>query len=98
MTREVDAVILKGPCGFTDANLLTGACRAMILVEDCLDMFRRGVMEWGYVSGAEVEAKTRFALELSTPIPKRPPSTPVEVDLGRTNIDPQGVWLQGKVS
>ena len=42
--------------------------------------------------------KTGVALEFSTPIPERPPSTPAEADLMRTKIDPRGVWLRGKVS
>ena len=98
MTKGVDTVILKAPCGFTDTDLLTGACRAMILFEDCLDMFRRGVTDWGFESGAQVEAKTGFALGCPTPIPETPAPTPAEVNLMRTKIDPRGVWLQGKVS
>jgi glutaconate CoA-transferase subunit B len=43
------------PDCFTDANLLAWPCRAMILVEDCLDMFRRGMMDWGFVSGAQID-------------------------------------------
>lgn len=53
---KVDAVIPEAPTCFTDANLLAWPCRAMILVEDCLDMFRRGMMDWGFVSGAQVDA------------------------------------------
>ena len=52
---KVDAVIPEAPDCFTDANLLAWPCRAMILVEDCLDMFRRGMMDWGFVSGAQVD-------------------------------------------
>ncbi len=52
---KVDAVIPQAPDCFTDANLLAWPCRAMIPVEDCLDMFRRGMMDWGFVSGAQID-------------------------------------------
>jgi glutaconate CoA-transferase subunit B len=53
---KLEPVIPEVPGCFTDANLLAWPCRAMILVEDCLDMFRRGMMDWGFVSGAQIDA------------------------------------------
>ncbi len=52
---KLEPRIPDAPDCFTDANLLTWPCRAMILVEDCLDMFRRGMMDWGFVSGAQID-------------------------------------------
>ena len=52
---KVDARIADVPDRFTDADLLAWPCRAMIRVEECLDMFRRGMMDWGFVSGAQID-------------------------------------------
>lgn len=52
---KLEPSIPEAPDCFTDANLLAWPCRAMILVEDCLDMSRRGMMDWGFVSGAQVD-------------------------------------------
>ncbi|HSB80241.1 MAG TPA: CoA-transferase [Candidatus Methylomirabilis sp.] len=52
---KLEPRIPEAPACFTDANLLAWPCRAMILVEDCLDMFRRGMMDWGFVSGAQID-------------------------------------------
>ncbi len=53
---KLEPGIADPPDCFSDANLLDWPCRAMILVEDCLDMFRRGMMDWGFVSGAQIDA------------------------------------------
>ncbi len=53
---KLEPVIADAPDCFTDANLLAWPSRAMILVEECLDMFRRGMMDWGFVSGAQIDA------------------------------------------
>lgn len=53
---KLEPRISEAPDCFTDADLLAWPCRAMILVEDCLDMFRRGMMDWGFVSGAQIDA------------------------------------------
>ncbi len=52
---KLEPHIPQVPDCLTDANLLNWPCRAMILVEDCLDMFRRGMMDWGFVSGAQID-------------------------------------------
>jgi len=52
---KLEPVIEEAPECFTDANLLAWRCRAMIPVEDALDMFRRGMMDWGFVSGAQID-------------------------------------------
>lgn len=52
---KVDAQISEVPGRLSDADLLGWPCRAMIPVEDCLDMFRRGVIDWGFVSAAQID-------------------------------------------
>ncbi len=52
---KLEPVIEEAPACFTDAELLDWRCRAMIPVEDALDMFRRGMMDWGFVSGAQID-------------------------------------------
>ena len=52
---KLEPLIEEAPACFTDADLLDWRCRAMIPVEDALDMFRRGMMDWGFVSGAQID-------------------------------------------
>ncbi len=52
---KLEPRIPDAPECFTDASLLAWPARAMIPVEDCLDMFRRGMMDWGFVSGAQID-------------------------------------------
>lgn len=53
---KLEPIIEEAPACFTDAELLAWRCRAMIPVEEALDMFRRGMMDWGFVSGAQIDA------------------------------------------
>jgi glutaconate CoA-transferase subunit B len=51
----VDATIAEAPTVFSDPNLLSWRCRAMIPVETALDMFRRGMMDVGFISAAQID-------------------------------------------
>lgn len=51
----VDASIVEAPSVFSDPNLLSWPCRAMIPVETALDMFRRGMMDVGFISAAQID-------------------------------------------
>jgi glutaconate CoA-transferase, subunit B len=45
------------PMSFSDRNLLTWPARAHIPVEFCLEMFHRGKIDVGFISGAQVDRR-----------------------------------------
>ena len=51
----METVIEDVPQGISDPELLGWQCRALLPVETCLDMFRCGRVDWGFMSAAQVD-------------------------------------------